>query len=568
MLDTKITGGLLVDGTGSAPRKADVGLRDGRIVAVGSVDEPAQRKVDATDLVVAPGFIDVHTHYDAQVFWDGALSSSTQYGVTTVLGGNCGFTLAPLLAEDRDYMIKMLAKVEGMPLESLQSSLPDNWTSIDEYLDRIDGNLGPNAGFLVGHSALRRAVMHDEATEREATADELDAMVALLSQGLAAGGMGLSSTWSSTHVDHVGRPVPSRAAPLEELLRLCAVVKEYPGTTLEFIAGIGTFSDDEIYAMAAMSAAAQRPLNWNMLQVFPGNRDVQDAQLRASDYAAELGGRVVALTLPSTGTVRLGFQSAPIYEAIAGLDTFMTLPEAERLAILADPERRIKLQTEIDAAPERFRSYVDWETLRLETYSGSTAQYDGLLVGDVARAQGRDVWDVVCDIAVADDLRSGLHMPDRDGDRATWERRRDIWRDPRTLIGASDAGAHLDMITSYAYTAWLLDFGVRRHELIPIEEAVRMLTDDPARLIGLRDRGRVQEGYFADLVLFDPDTIASGKPAMVFDMPAGAGRVKCEPEGVEAVIVNGTRLIDRGVVDEARPGRLLRSGRDSRTVLP
>ena len=568
MLDTAFTGGLLVDGTGTAPRRADVGVRDGRIVTVGSLDEPARRTVDASDLVVAPGFIDVHTHYDAQVFWDGALSTSTRYGVTTVLGGNCGFTLAPLLPEDRDYMIKMLAKVEGMPLESLECSLPDDWTSISEYLDRVDGNLGPNAGFLVGHSALRRAVMHDDATERQATDDELDAMVGLLDEGLAAGGMGLSSTWSSTHVDHDGRPVPSRAASLDELVKLCRVVGKHPGTTLEFIAGLGAFTEDEVDAMAVMSVTAQRPLNWNMLQVFAGNREVQDAQLRASDYAAERGGRVVALTLPSTGTVRLGFQAAPIYEAIAGLDVFMSRPEDERLAILADPDGRIRLRAEIEAAPERFRSYVDWETLRLETHSASTAEYDGLLVGEVARAQGRSAWDVVCDIAVADGLRTGLHLPDRDGDRSTWERRRDVWRDPRTLIGASDAGAHLDMITSYAYTAWLLELGVRRHQLLPLEEAVRMLTDDPAQLMGLRDRGRVEEGYFADLVVFDPETIASGRPSMVFDLPAGAGRVTCEPEGIEAVFVNGTPLIEGDKVSEARPGRLLRSGRDSRTVLP
>jgi N-acyl-D-aspartate/D-glutamate deacylase len=568
MLDVAIIGGLLVDGTGSEPRRADVGLRNGRIVSVGALDESAYKTVDATDLVVAPGFIDVHTHYDAQVFWDGALTSSTRFGVTTVLGGNCGFTLAPLLPEDRDYMVKMLAKVEGMPLESLQSSLPDDWTTISEYLDRVEGNLGPNAGFLVGHSALRRAVMHSDATEREATEDELDAMVALLDQGLAAGGMGLSSTWSTTHVDHDGRPVPSRAASQEELLRLCSVVKEHPGTTLEFIAGLGMFSDDEIHVMAAMSVAAQRPLNWNMLQVFAGNRDVQDAQLRASDYATELGGRVVALTLPSTGTIRLGFQATPIFDAIPGLDTFMTLPEADRLTILADPDSRAELGMQIEMAPERFRSYVDWETLRLETHADSIAAFDGLLVGEVASQQGKPAWDVVCDIAVVDNLQTGFHLPDRDGDRTTWERRRDVWRDRRTLIGASDAGAHLDMITSYAYTAWLLELGVRRHKLLPLEEAVQMLTDDPAQLMGLRDRGRVQVGYHADLVLFDPQTIASGKPSMVFDLPAGAGRVTCEPVGIQSVFVNGTPLIEGDVVSQARPGQLLRSGRDTRTVFP
>jgi N-acyl-D-aspartate/D-glutamate deacylase len=568
MLDLRIDGGLLVDGTGDPGRHGDVGIRDGRIAALGDVDEPATRTIDATGLVVAPGFIDVHTHYDAQVLWDSALGSSTTFGVTTVLGGNCGFTLAPLMAEDRDYMVEMLAKVEGMPLAALQTGLPGGWTSIAEYLNLVETGLGPNAGFLVGHSALRRAVMHAEATEREATGPEIAAMARLLDEGLSAGGLGLSSTWSSTHVDHDGRPVPSRAASLDELLQLCAVVGDHPGTNLEFIAGIGRFSDDEVHAMTAMSVAAKRTLNWNMLQVFAGNLDVQEAQLAASDHAAEHGGRVVALTLPSTGTVRLGFQSSPIYEAIEALLPFLALAQAEQLRILSDPAARHDLGVRIAGCDPRFHQYVAWETLRLETHAPSTATYDGKLVGEVAAAEGRDPWDVVCDTMVADEMRTGLHLPDRDGDRATWERRCEVWRDPRTLIGASDAGAHLDMITSFAYPAWLLGLGVRRHGLLPVEEAVRMLTDDPAQVMGIVGRGRLEEGYWADVVLFDPATIGSGPPRIVHDLPGGAARVHCEPQGIPTVIVNGIPLVDDGEVTGARPGRLLRSGRDTKTVLP
>jgi N-acyl-D-aspartate/D-glutamate deacylase len=568
MFDIAVVGGTVIDGTGAAPGRADVGIREGRVVSIGVLDEPALETVDATDLIVAPGFIDVHTHYDAQVLWDSGLGNSTRYGITTVLGGNCGFTLAPLHDQDRDYMVQMLAKVEGMPLAALRSALPTDWTTIAEYLDRVEGNLGPNAGFLIGHSAIRRAVMHDDATERAATAEELAAMKDLLDEGLAAGGMGFSSTWSPTHVDHCGRPVPSRAAPREELVALCEVVAQHPGTTVEFIAGVGTFTDDEVETMAAMSVAAQRPLNWNMLQVFADNRSVQDSQLLASDFAAAQGGRVVALTLPSNGTLRLGFEESPIYDAVRGLDHFMGLSEAERLSILSDREARTKLGAEIEAGPARFKMYVDWRTLRVETFAAATSQFNGLTVGEVADTLNREPWDVVCDLMIADELRTGLHLLDRDGDIETWERRRDVWRDPRTLIGASDAGAHLDMISSYAYTAWLLEFGVRRHQLIPLEEAIKMLTDDPAQLMGLRDRGRIAEGYWADIVVLDPDTVSAGAPTMVFDMPAGAGRVHCEPRGIETVIVNGTVLVQGGVVGDARPGQLLRSGRDSVTVRP
>ena len=220
MLDLKITGGLVVDGTGAPGRIADVGISDGRVVAIGEVSDAATDTIDARGLVVAPGFIDLHTHYDAQAFWDTTLSPSPLHGVTTVIGGNCGFTIAPLAptsdtavrAEDADYLMRMLARVEGMPLESLQVGLPWDWTTTASYLDRLDGTLMPNAGFLVGHSALRRVIMGAAATEREATADEVAAMQQLLRDGLAAGGLGFSSTWSPSHNDHHGHAVPSRCA--------------------------------------------------------------------------------------------------------------------------------------------------------------------------------------------------------------------------------------------------------------------------------------------------------------------------------------------------------------------
>ncbi|MBO0732254.1 MAG: amidohydrolase family protein, partial [Acidimicrobiaceae bacterium] len=232
MLDLKLQGGMVADGTGTPLRRADVGVAEGRVVALGEVDDEARRTVDATDLVVAPGFIDIHTHYDAQVFWDATLSPSPLHGVTTVMAGNCGFTIAPLSPEDGDYLMRMLARVEGMPLEALQAGVPWDWATTAEYLDRLDRTLTPNAGFMVGHSALRRAVMHDDAVGHEATPDQVAAMQRLLHDGLAAGGMGLSSTWSRTHNDHEGNPVPSRHATRDEVLALCSVVREHPGTTL------------------------------------------------------------------------------------------------------------------------------------------------------------------------------------------------------------------------------------------------------------------------------------------------------------------------------------------------
>src|SRR3954447_2839531 len=295
MLDLLIAGGTLLDGTGRPGRPAAIGVRDGRIVSIGdpeTVDEPARRTVDATDLVVAPGFIDIHTHYDAQAFWDPTLSPSPLHGVTTVIGGNCGFSIAPLTADDADYLMRMLSRVEGMPLESLQAGAPWDWRSTAEYLDRLDGTLVPNTGFLVGHSALRATVMHGDAVGKQATPEQIEAMKALLADGLRAGGLGFSSTWSRSHNDHEGNPVPSRHASREELLALCAVAGEHPGTTLEFIPEVGQFDDDTFALMGEMSRVANRPLNWNVLFVYAKNREVVEHQLAGNDLAAGQGGRV------------------------------------------------------------------------------------------------------------------------------------------------------------------------------------------------------------------------------------------------------------------------------------
>ena len=575
MLDLKIIGGTVVDGTGAAARRADIGVSGGRIVAMGEVEDSAARTIDATDLVVAPGFIDLHTHYDAQAFWDSTLSPSPLHGVTTVMGGNCGFTIAPLAgldgepvrADDADYLMRMLARVEGMPLESLQHGVPWDWRTSAEYLDRLDGTLMPNAGFMVGHSALRRVVMHDAATERHATPEEVEQMKALLRQGLAAGGMGFTSTWSTSHNDHLGHPVPSRCASREELIALCAVVKEFPGTQLEFIPAVGQFEDDTFRLMGAMSAAADRPLNWNLLQVYAQNWDYVQHQLAGFDIAAAEGGRVLALTLPDTFRLRLNFTSGFILDILQGWDTLMALPVEEKLRQLRDPALRAEWNRLAQSTPGTTRAIANWGGYYvLETFSDEWKPHEGRIIGEIARDLGREPWDVLCDIVIADDLRTVIANQDRGQDDATWARRVEVWRDHRAIVGASDAGAHLDMIDSFSYSTTLVARAVRERGLLPLEEAVHLLTGAPAALYGLRDRGRVAKGLCADLQVFDPATIGPGPVAMRFDLPGGAGRVYGEAVGVHHVVVNGVPCVEHGELLPARPGRLLRSGVDTDTV--
>jgi N-acyl-D-aspartate/D-glutamate deacylase len=564
MLDVKIAGGSVVDGTGAARRRADVGIRDGRVVAIGDVDEPAGRTIDASGLIVAPGFVDIHTHYDAQAFWDPALTPSPLHGVTTVVGGNCGFTIAPLAASEADYLMRMLSRVEGMPLESLATGVPWDWQSFGEYLDRLDGTLAVNAGFLVGHSALRRVAMGERSHE-PATDGDVAAMSRTLGESLAAGGLGFSSSQAPTHNDGDGEPVPSRAATRDELVALSRVVGDHPGTTLEFIPTVGPFSDEHVALMAAMSAAAGRSLNWNVLVVGAGS-DTYQAQLEASDRAAEQGGRVLALTVPSVMQLHLNFRSGFLFDALPGWGPTMALPDDEKTRALADPEVRRRLRESAESDTGLFRAMLRWDRLQIgETFAPENEGLSGRTVADVAVERGADPFDALLDIVVTDDLRTVLMPPARGDDPESWRLRSEAWRDPRVVVGASDAGAHLDMLATFSYSTSLLAAS-RAHELVPLEEAVHLLTDVQARLYGIRERGRVAEGWHADLVVFDEDRVGPGPVHTRYDLPAGAGRLYAEAEGIEHVLVNGTEIATRGALTGDRPGTLLRSGRDTETV--
>jgi len=566
MLDMLIRGGTVVDGTGAAPRHADVGIRDGRIVAIGDVDEPAARVIDADGKVVAPGFVDIHTHYDAQVFFDTTLSPSPLHGVTTVIGGNCGFTIAPLAPEHGPYLMRMLARVEGMPLAALEAAVPWDWQSFGEYLDRIDGTLAPNAGFLVGHSTIRRVVMGDRATKDAATADDLEAMSRLLAESLRAGALGFSSSWARTHNDGEGDGVPSRAASDDELVALCRVVRDHPGTTLEFIPGVGQFEDYVPDLMARMSLAANRPLNWNVLFVAAGGEAMAEHNLAASDYAAERGGRVLALTLPDAPSPRICFDNGFLLDTIPGWQKPMALPHDEKKAMLASKEGRAAL-LESAAAGSGLVGVANWGNYVLnETFAPENKRHEGRMVRDVAKELGKDEFDALADIVVADDLMTGLGFPPRGNDDADWQTRVKIWRDERTIVGASDAGAHLDFLATFNYSTAMLGKAVRERGLMPIEEAIRLLTDIPARLYGLTGRGRLEVGWHADVVVLDPATIGPQTVRMRFDLPTGAPRLYAGADGIDRVLVNGVEIVDHGEFTEARPGTLFRSGRDTETV--
>tara|TARA_Y100001970_G_scaffold292255_1_gene432793 strand:+ start:869 stop:2578 length:1710 start_codon:yes stop_codon:yes gene_type:complete len=565
MFDLVIRNGTVIDGTGIPGRVADVAVSEGRIVAVGEVTEQGENEIDASGLIVAPGFVDVHTHFDAQVFWDTTLSPSPLHGVTTVISGNCGFTIAPLEAEHGDYMMEMLARVEGMPLTSLREGVPWNWRTFGEYLDAIDGTLMPNAGFLVGHSAIRRTVMGERSVGEFASEGELQSMKELLAESISAGGLGFSSSWAKTHNDADGEAVPSRHASETELIELCSVLRDSDAVALEFIPTIERF-DNEVYQLLTdMSVAADKPLNWNVIFVNARQADLIEEKLQASDYAARQGGRVIALTAPMPAVSRLCFESGFLLDTLHGWTEPMALPPEEKLALLSDPERR-KALNEDAQKPSAFRGVARWERLTVgEVTKESLKHLEGRTIGEIADETGKSAWDTLCEIVVEDDLKTGLYPPAAGDNDESWALRQALWNDERCLIGASDAGAHLDFLATFNYSTYLLA-AARDRSLLSLESAVNKLTDVPARLYGLKERGRVEEGWWADLVVFDAAEVAPAEVEVREDLPGGAWRLYSEAVGVHHVFINGEHAVRDGGFTDARPGTLLRSGRDTEPV--
>ena len=568
MLDCLIRGGTLIDGSGAPRRRADVGIRDGRITEIGQIDSPATHEIDATGKIVAPGFVDIHTHYDAQGFWDGTLSPSPFHGVTTVVGGNCGFSIAPLDEQASEYLMTMLARVEGMPLEALREGVPWSWSSFGEYLDALEGRLSINAGFLVGHSALRRVVMGADAVGKQANPEQLDAMVALLERSLEQGGLGFSSSNAPTHNDGDGQPVPSRHASHDEFVALAGALKQHAGTMLEFLPTVGEFSDEHKELMTRMSLAAGRALNWNVLVPSSFNPTLHENQLSAGDYAAERGAKIVALTLPQMMTLRINLASGFIFDAFPNWPEVIALPLAERKQALADPAVRKRLdEGSKSEGAGVLRALAVWENMTVdETFSDETAAYKGRTLGEIAEERGGTAFDALCDIAIADDLRTSFmpHIPGNDD--ASWKLRAEVWQDPRAMIGASDAGAHLDMIDTFTASTALIGPAVRDRGLLTLEDAIHKLTDVPARLYGIVDRGRLETGWHADIVIFDAAEVGPGPVHTRHDLPTGAARLYATASGIEHVLVNGVEVVRGQDATDARPGTVLRSGRDTKTV--
>ena len=559
MLDCKIVGGTVIDGTGAPRARHDVGIVDGRVVSVGVVDDDAREVVDATGLIVAPGFVDTHTHHDAQILWDPTASPSPFHGVTTVIGGNCGFTIAPITPNAVDYLLPMLARVEGMSIDALRAGPAWDWTTFADYLARIEGHTAVNAGFLVGHSALRRVVMGEAAVGEAADDEQIASMCRLLAVSIDGGGLGFSSSLAATHHDGGGDPVPSRFAQPAELLALARVLRDKPGTFVGLNPGITPFGDDDVALITDMALAAGRPLTWNALPIESNRPDVLASARYLAQHAASRGATVVAQVILDPRLFYLSFANGFLLDSLPGWAKFFAIPQDERIRALRDSDERARLREGAANPPAVLRRFFGWETMTLaSTTAAEHTALIGCTLGDIAGQWGRDVYDVFFDLVLAGGIDTSFTPKPSGDDAESWRLRAEAWCDPRMVIGASDAGAHLDNASSFTYTTSLLGRAVRERQLLTLEEAVHQITEAPARLCGLRTRGRLAPGFHADVVVFDEARVAPGPIELRADLPGGARRLYADAVGIHHVLVNGTEIVRDGAFTGSLPGHVLR----------
>jgi len=556
--DLLVRGGLLIDGTGAPARRGDLGIRGGRIAAVGPVAGTANRVLDADGAAVAPGFVDIHTHYDAQVFWDRMLTISPWHGVTSVVMGNCGFGVAPTRPADRDLVLRTLESVEGMSLEALRAGIGAEWPfeSFAEFLAAIERRgTAINAGALVGHTPVRLYVMGEEATEREASDEEIAAMRGLVRDALRAGALGFATSKSPTHVGWAGRPVPSRVASWREIETLAGCLGEAAGGVMQATIGPGLFLDQ----FAAIQERTHRPVSWTALLGGMLGPDGHRAVLEQSAALQARGVRVIPQV--SCRPLMVEFQlKAPFpLESMSVMKPVSQADFAGKRRLYADPEFRRALRERIDdgriGAP--FRDI----TITEHPPDPSVA---ARRLGDVAAERGVHPVDLALDLSLAADLETRFRMPILNTDPAIVA---ELLMHPATMIGLSDAGAHASQLCDACAPTELLGTWVRERGVLSLEEAVRRLTTQPAEVFGIADRGRLAPGLAADVTVFDPATVGCSPLRRVRDFPAGADRLVSDAHGIRAVVVNGVVIREDGrdAVDPEGPlpGRVLRGGRAS-----
>jgi len=556
MLDLLIRNARIVDGTGAPSFMGDLGVQDGLIRSVGAPDgRTAERVIDAEGLALAPGFVDPHTHYDAQIAWDPLLTCSPWHGVTTVVMGNCGVGVAPVKAGTREILMQDLVNVEAIPYDVMKAGIDWQWESYGEYLDAIDRRgLGINVAGLVAFTPLRHYVMGEASFERAATEGEIDTMRRLLREAVEAGAFGFTTTTSRNHVGYQGRPLACRNASRDELTGVVRGLHDAGRGTIEIIlnsGGMHAVSDEDLELLRQITRASGRPVTWLALFAHPGQPDFHDQTFaRLGDLVKQAIPQVTPRPIMSQGDLK----NPTMFGSFVSWQKVFNRPPAEQMVLYRDPAFREAFRQELES---RKRGHM-WGQMRvLEVGKPELAEHVGRTLEEIAAGQGKRPVDAYFDLGLADDLNTRFQSSTFNFDPAGIER---LVTDDRCLIGLSDGGAHVDFICDVGYATALLDLWVRRRQALSLEKAVHKLTQVPATIFGIPDRGVLAEGKVADLVLFDPATVTAKTPRYAYDLPCNGRRLVSESEGIKATFVAGAQLYDDGKHTGAMPGRILRSG--------
>src|SRR6266850_2398489 len=557
MYDLMIRNGLVVDGTGAPGRHADVGISGGKIVSIEQrIGDTAAKTIDASGLVVAPGFIDPHTHYDAQICWDGALTPSSWHGVTSVVMGNCGVGIAPCKPAAREIAMRDLVNVEAIPFEVLAAGITWEWESFPQYMQAAARrNPALNLAFLAPLTPFRHYVMGEASMERAASPSEILEIKSLLGEAMDAGAFGFSSTLLNQHIGYQGRPLACRNASREELKAYCNALKERGKGAIEIAMTkqIGVMDDPELELLDFMLTESARPITF--IAMFDRD-DISEALRTSLRKAAPMiarGARPQTSPLPLTREVNMrnpfSFAAFPSWQRV-----FEDKSKAAQAAVYRDVNFRNQFREEL----ERPAAFGNWARISVhEVRSPQLKKWEGKTVAEVAAAQGKDGVDAFLDLTLADDLENEFTMQSFN---TRVERMTELLNDPSVLIGLGDGGAHLDMLCDSSYPTYMLGTWVRERKALTLEEAVRRMTSDPADFFGIADRGRLKAGLAADIAIFSEKEIGSGgRPERRYDLPGGAKRMVMRSQGVEMTLVNGAVTWEKGALTGAAAGKVLRS---------
>ncbi len=560
MYDLIIENARICDGTGKPSFHGNVAVKDGMIAAVGKGNgEAATKKINADGQVLAPGFIDPHTHYDAQVAWDPMVTCSSWHGITTVVMGNCGVGVAPVRPKSRDIVMWDLVNVEAIPFDVMQRGIDWQWETHAQYLDVLQKRgMGINIASIAALTPLRHYVIGEESFERGATPEEIVTMQKVFRDAIRAGAFGLSSTVLNNHIGFEGRPLACRNASREELAALCQVLREEGRGAIEIAltgTNIGQVSDDEYDLLKFLVDESQRPVTFLALFNKPGK---PESYLEAVEKIQPILAWNKAVPQVTCRPLRIQFnmRNPFIFAIFSAWHGVFNKSVEEQMKIYGDPGFRQTFREEMDrrrifAGQWGRMTVLDAKTPEVQEHVKSKKT-----VAQIARDQGKDPIDAFLDLAIADRLEIMFDLQALNFDL---EGVKNLVSDQRFLIGLSDGGAHVDMLCDAGYATYLLGRWVREYQVLSLEEGVRRLTSVPADFFGIPKRGRIAPGLVADLTLFDPDTIDAKDPEYVWDLPGGGKRFVAKSKGITSTIVSGQILYQNGEYQGGLPGKVLRS---------